>query len=65
MQRFKHVYYNFLFSMQKPFITGLKLKNSLSNQLVTHLSFRKNFNPGMVEILDGTHVDQLSTLTVT
>lgn len=32
----KRVYINYLFTtMQKEFITGLKLKNSLSNQLVT------------------------------
>ena len=51
--------------MQKPFLTGLKLKNSLSNQLVWHLSFRNNFNLVMAEASAGTRVDQPSTPTVT
>jgi len=35
MFQLKRVYINYLFTtMQKEFLTGLKLKNSLSNQLV-------------------------------
>ena len=66
MLRFKHVYYNFLFSiMQKPFLTGLRLKNSISGLVVPRLLFRKSFNPEMVEMSSGIIVDPLSTLTVT
>ena len=65
MQRLGHVYNNFLFSMQKPFLTGLRLKNSLSGALVLCLLFRKSFNPEMGEMLNGIIVDRLSTLTVT
>ena len=66
MRRFKHVYYNFLFSiMQKPFLTGLKLKNSLTNQLVTFILLRNSFNPEMAEMCVGILVDLLSTHIVT
>jgi len=35
VRRLVHVNYNFLFStMEKSFITGLKLKNNLTSQLV-------------------------------
>ena len=40
MFHIKRVYINYLFTtMQKEFLTGLKLRNSLSNQLVTFLSY--------------------------
>lgn len=44
MFHIKRVYINYLFTtMQKEFLTGLKLRNSLSNQLVKSLSIIVNF----------------------
>ena len=63
---FKHVNYYFrTFRMQKPFLTGLKLKNSLSNQLVTPISPRKTFSLDTEETSSGILADPLSTLTAT
>lgn len=65
MQRLQHVNYNFLYStMEKPYRTGLRLKNSLSNQLVHLLLLRKSFNRVKAKQSDGTLADPLSTLTV-
>ena len=63
MRLLKHVNYNFLYSMQKPFLTGLKLKNSLSNQLVPHPSLRNNFSLVTAAPSAGTHADPPSTPT--
>ena len=65
MHILKHVNYKFPFSMQKPFLTGLKLKNSLSNQLVHLESFSKSLSLATVAKFSGTAVDQLSTPAVT
>lgn len=62
----QHVNYNFLYStMQQSFITGLKLKNNLTSQLVPHILSRKNSCPWMAGTCAGTPVDQLFTPTVT
>lgn len=66
MHLFKHVNYIYQFSaMQQPFITGLKLKNSLSNQLVNPTPLRNFFSLAMVKISDGTPVGQPCTPRVT
>lgn len=51
--------------MQQNFVTGLKLKNSLSNQLVTLTLFSNCSNPEMGKILNGIPVDQQSMPKVT
>lgn len=57
--------YNFLYlKMQKPFVTGLKLKNSLSNQLVLCFLARNSLSLKTGEISSGIHVDLLYILTV-
>lgn len=62
----KHVNYNFLCStMQESFVTGLKLKNSLTNQLVPLDLYRKTLCPLMEEMSAGTHADPLFTPTAT
>lgn len=62
----KHVNYNFLYStMQESFVTGLKLKNSLTNQLVSLDLSRKTLCHLMGEMSAGTHADPLYTPTVT
>lgn len=46
VQRLKHVNYNFLYStMQQPYLTGLRLKNSITSQVVPPSLFRKSLNP--------------------
>lgn len=46
VQRLRHVNYNFLYStMQKPFVTGLRLKNSITNQVVYPHLLRRSSNP--------------------
>ena len=61
----KRVFINYLFTtMQKDFITGLKLRNSLSNQLVNLLTKNsKHSFPWTARMSSGTHVDQPSTPT--
>lgn len=50
VQRLQHVNYNFLYStMQKPYLTGLRLKNSITSQLVLPFLFRRNSNPETVK----------------
>jgi len=63
----KRVYNNYLFiSMQKEFVTGLKLRNSLSNSLVlNHSMFRKILPLWMGKTSNGTHVDLLCIQIVT
>lgn len=62
----QHVNYNFLYStMQQSFITGLKLKNNLTSQLVPLDLPRKNSCLWMAETYAGTPVDPLFTRTVT
>ena len=51
--------------MQQSFVTGLKLKNSLSNQLVFSLTLRNSSSLGMVKRSAGTLADPLSTHRVT
>lgn len=66
VQRLKHVNYNFLYStMQKPFLTGLRLKNSLTSQVVTLRIFSNSSNLEMVKLWDGIHADPLCTPTAT
>lgn len=62
----KHVNYNFLYStMQESFVTGLKLKNSLTNQLV-HLDLcRRTLCLLVGEMSAGTHADPPYTLIAT
>lgn len=63
----KRVYINYLFtSMQNQYITGLKLRNSLSNNIVILSSNSSNHSfQWMVKTSSGTHVVQQFTLTVT
>lgn len=57
--------YNFLYlKMQKPFSKGLKLKNSLSGQLVLCFLARNSLSLKKGEISSGIHVDQLYIPTV-
>jgi hypothetical protein len=62
----KRVYYFYTFTtMQHDFVTGLKLRNSLSNNIVTYLTnYRKPSPQWMVRTLNGIHVDQLYIPTV-
>jgi hypothetical protein len=56
--------YNFLYlKMQKPFVTGLKLRNSLTSQLVRCFLARNSSSLKMAEMSNGIHVDQLYILT--
>ena len=65
INKFKNLNYNFLYStMQKSFITGLRLKNNLTNQLVQPIILRNNFNQGMAGMSSGIHVVRPYTLTV-
>lgn len=64
INKFKNLNYNFLYStMQKSFVTGLRLRNNLTSQLVHSILFRNNFNQGMDGMLSGIHVVQLYILT--
>ena len=66
MQILKHVNYNFLFStMEKPFLTGLRFKNSLTNQLVVPDLCSKSLSPATAEMSSGILVDPLYTPIVT
>lgn len=66
VKRLKHVNYNFLYStMQKQFLTGLRFRNSLTNQLVTLREFRNSSSPVMEKLSDGTRADPLYTPTAT
>lgn len=64
MQLLKHVNYNFQ-SMQKPFLTGLRLKNNLSSQLVLNFRCSKSSKVAVVETLNGIHAAPLSIPAVT
>lgn len=48
--------------MQGTFLTGLKLKNNLTSQLVLTPLCSKNSYLPTAEMFAGTHVDQLFTL---
>lgn len=62
----QHVNYNFLYStMQQSFVTGLKLKNNLTSQLVSRILPRKNSCLWMAGTYAGTPVDPLFTPTAT
>jgi hypothetical protein len=62
----KHVNYNFLYSsMQQSFITGLKLKNNLTSQLVLLGLFRRISCPQTGAPLGGTLAGPPSIPTAT
>ena len=65
----RHVNYNLqklFLTMNQTFTTGLRLKNSLTNELVTPtLTFRKNSFPVRETTSAGTPVDPPSILTAT
>lgn len=62
----KHVNYNFLYStMQESFVTGLKLKNSLTNQEVPLDLSRKTLYPLMGKMSAGIHAGPPYTPTAT
>lgn len=62
----KRVFINYLYTtMQKEFITGLRLKNSLSNQLVNPLFYQSKLSfPWTAKMSNGTLVVQPYTQTV-
>lgn len=62
----KRVFINYLFTtMQKEFITGLRLKNSLSNQLVNTLFYQSKLSfLWTAKMSNGTLVVQPYTQTV-
>ena len=51
--------------MQQPFITGLKLKNSLTNQLVFPSTLRNSSNLDTAKVSNGTLAGQPFTPKVT
>lgn len=60
IRRLKHVNYNYLFStMEQSFVTGLKLKNNLTSQLVLSNLSRKNLSLPTPTTSGGIHVDLL------
>ena len=66
IRNLQHLNYNFLYStMQQSFLTGLKLKNNLTSQLVSHCLSRKNSCPWMAETYAGTPAGPLFTRTAT
>lgn len=65
LRRLSHVNYNFCTAMEASFVTGLKLKNNLTSNLVPLPPLRTSSSHSEDATCAGTHADPPSTQTAT